>query len=224
MKHISEQPPTLDGAQVQSSEIKHLTAEQLENFLRVVYEQGSARDHALFVTIYHFALRASEAAELKLSQINWTTKQIFVTAKKDGISTNLRIIGVKGKPHLDQEKALKRYIAERKQNNEPSDFLFASQKGGDLNPLSINRLYHKYFELTNLDRRSKGLAEIPQDVSHVHALRHTFCTLAAESGMSIYHIAQIARHRSLNSTMKYAHGSPALASQTWEMKVYEVHQ
>jgi integrase/recombinase XerD len=224
MNNTSNQPPTLDGAQLQSTEIKHLTAEQLENFLKVVMEHGSARDHALFCTIYHLALRASEAAELKVSQVNWKTKQVFVIAKKDGINTNLRIIGVKGKPHLDMEKALKRYMVERKADNEPSDFLFASQKGGDLNPLSINRLYKKYFELTNKERAEKGVALIPEDVSHVHSLRHTFCTLAAESGMSIYHIAQIARHRSLNSTMKYAHGSPALASETWERKVYEVHQ
>jgi integrase/recombinase XerD len=216
--------PTLDGAQMQSAAIQHLTAEQLENFLRIVFEQGTARDHAMFTTIYHLALRASEAAELKLSQVDWRTKQVFVIAKKDGINSSLRIIAVKGKPHLDMEKALKRYMVERKLNNEPSDFLFASQKGGDLNPLSINRIYKKYFDLTNADRLSKDLAAIPEEVGHVHALRHTFCTLAAEAGMSIYHIAQIARHRSLNSTMKYAHGSPALASQTWERKVYEVHQ
>lgn len=215
--------PTLDGAQCQSSENLHLTAEQLENFLRITFAQGSARDHALFCTIYHLALRASEASEMKVSDINWQTKQIFVVAKKDGINTSLRIISVKGKPHLDMEKALRRYLAERKANNEPSDFLFVSQKGGDLDPLSVNRLYKKYFELTNQDRAAKGLALIPETVAHVHSLRHTFCTLAAESGMSIYHIAQIARHRSLNSTMKYAHGSPALASQTWERKVYEVH-
>src|SRR5258708_3793764 len=113
----NQEHPTLDGAQIQSSAIQHLTAEQLENFLRVVFEQGTARDHAMFCTIYHLALRASEAADLKLSQVNWTTKQIFVVAKKDGINSSLRIIGVKGKPHLNMEAALKRYMAERKANN-----------------------------------------------------------------------------------------------------------
>ena len=216
--------PTLDGFQQQSTGIQHLTAEQLEHFLTVVMEKGSARDHALFTTIYHWAMRASEAADLKVGDINWQTRQGHVVGKKGGMTGDLLIVPVKGKPCLDQEKALRRYMVDRKQTNELSTFLLASQKGGDLNPLSINRLYKKYFVLTNEERTAKDMPLIPEAVSHVHSLRHTFCTLAANAGMSIYRIAQIARHRSLNSTMKYAHGSTTLASQEWLGKVYEVHQ
>lgn len=216
--------PTLDGAQRQSTEIKHLTAEQLENFFRIVFEQGTSRDAALFVTIYHWALRASEAADLKVTDINWQTRQGHIIGKKAGLTADLFIVAVKGKPYMDQEKLLKRYLADRKLNNENSTFLFESQKGGGLDPITINRLFQKYFALTNADRAAKNLPLIPEDVNHVHSLRHTFCTLAANTGMSIYAIAQIARHRSLNSTMKYAHGSTLLASQAWTSKVYEAHQ
>lgn len=216
--------PTLNSAQRQSSQIQHLTAEQLENFMRVVYEQGTARDHALFTTIYHWACRASEAADLKVTDINWQTNQGHVVGKKAGLTADLFIVEVKGMPHMDQRKALKRYFAERKETNEITSFLFASQKGGGLDPITVNRLFQKYFALTNTERATKGLPLIPEDVNHVHALRHTFCTLAANTGMSIYAVAQIARHRSLNSTMKYAHGSTLLASQAWQSKVYEAHQ
>lgn len=220
----TQEEPTLDGAQRQSTEIHHLTAEQLENFLRVVFEHGSARDHALFTSVYHWAMRASEAAELKTADLNWQTRQGHIIGKKDGLTADLFMISVKGKPYLDQEKALRRYRDERKQTNELSSFFFASQKGGDLNPLSINRLFKKYFEIMNQERAAKGLPLVPEEVGHVHALRHTWCTLAANTGMSIYAVAQVARHRSLNSTMKYAHGSTLLASQTWASKVYEAHQ
>jgi integrase len=220
----TDNSPTLDGAQRQSTTIKHLTAEQLENFLRVVFEQGTPRDHALFCTIYHWALRASEAADLKVTDINWQTRQGHVIGKKAGLTADLFIVEVKGKPFMDQVKALKRYVADRKTTNEITTYLFASQKGGALDPITVNRLFQKYFELTNAERATKGLPLIPEDVNHVHALRHTFCTLAANTGMSIYAVAQIARHRSLNSTMKYAHGSTLLASQAWQGKVYEAHQ
>ena len=224
MKTTRTNEPTLDGAQRQSTEIKHLTAEQLENFLRVVFEQGTARDHALFCSIYHWALRASEAADLKVSDINWQTRQGHIVGKKSGLTADLFIVAVKGKPYLDQEKALRRYFVDRKKTNEISTYLFASRKGGGLDPVSINHLFQKYFDLTNQDRAAHDLPLIPEDVNHVHALRHTFCTLAANTGMSIYAVAQIARHRSLNSTMKYAHGSTLLASQAWAGKVYEAHQ
>ena len=220
----TNEQPTLDGAQRQSTEIKHLSAEQLENFLRVVFEQGTARDSALFVSIYHWALRASEAADMKVADINWQTRQGHVVGKKDGLTADLFIVAVKGKPFMDQEKALRRYFAERKEAGSTTTFLFESQKGGGLDPITVNRIYQKYFDLTNKERAAKGLPLIPEDVNHVHALRHTFCTLAANTGMSIYAIAQIARHRSLNSTMKYAHGSTLLASQAWASKVYEAHQ
>ncbi len=216
--------PTLDGAQRQSTQIQHLTAEQLENFLRVVFEQGTARDSALFCTVYHWALRASEASDLRVADINWQTNQGHVVGKKSGLVADLFIVEVRGKPFMDQRKALKRYFAERKAANEVNPYLFSSQKGGALDPLTINRLFQKYFDLTNKDRASKNLPLIPEAVNHVHALRHTFCTLAADTGMSIYAVAQIARHRSLNSTMKYAHGSTLLASQAWASKVYEAHQ
>ena len=129
MKITKTNEPTLDGAQRQSTEIKHLNAEQLENFLRVVFEQGTARDHALFCSIYHWALRASEAADLKVSDINWQTRQGHIVGKKSGLTADLFIVTVKGKPYLDQEKALRRYFADRKKTNEISTFLFASPQG-----------------------------------------------------------------------------------------------
>jgi integrase len=204
--------------------IQHLTAEQLEHLMRVIYQKGSARDAALFLSIYHWAMRASEAAELKVDAINWETMQTTIVGKKDGRTADLFIVDVKGKPHLSQEKALRRYFAERKRNGVTTSFVFESQKGGDLSPDSINRLFKKYVGLTNVERTAQGLPLIAKEVSHVHSLRHTFCTLSFESGMSINHIAKIARHRSLATTSKYEHASSLVASQLWQSKVYEVHQ
>ena len=156
-------------------------AEELENFLRVVFEQGTSRDHALFCSIYHWALRASEAADLKVSDINWQTRQGHIVGKKSGLTADLFIVAVKGKPYLDQEKALRRYFVDRKRANEISTYLFASRKGGGLDPVSINHLFQKYFDLTNRRSRCPRSTADPGDVNHVHALRHTFCTLAARS-------------------------------------------
>jgi site-specific recombinase XerD len=206
-----------------SDTIQHLTVEQLEHVMRVIHEKGSARDAALFLSIYHWAMRASEASELRVDQINWETMQATIIGKKDGRTANLFIVDVKGKPYMSQEKALRRYFAERKRNNVLTTFVFESQKGGDLSPDSVNRLFKKYVRLTNLERAKVGLPLIPKEVSHVHVLRHTFCTLSFESGMSLNHIAKIARHRSLATTAKYEHASSLVAGQLWQSKVYEIH-
>jgi site-specific recombinase XerD len=203
--------------------IQHFTAEQLEHVMRVIYEQGSARDAALFLSIYHWAMRASEASELRVDAINWETMQATIVGKKDGRTANLFIVDVKGQPHMSQEKALRRYFQERKKNNVMTTFVFESQKGGDLSPDSVNRLFKKYVALTNVERAATGLPLIAKEVTHVHALRHTFCTLSFESGMSLNHIAKIARHRSLATTAKYEHASSLVASQLWQKKVYEIH-
>jgi site-specific recombinase XerD len=204
--------------------IKHLTAEQLESLMKTIYDVGSARDLALFLSIYHWAMRASEAAELRVDAINWDAMQAKVVGKKDGRTADLFIVDVKGQPHMSQEKALRRYFAERKKNNVLTTFVFESQKGGDLSPDSVNRLFKKYVALTNERRASAGLPLIPKEVAHVHCLRHSFCTLSFEAGMSLNHIAKIARHRSLATTAKYEHASSLVASQLWQKKVYEVHR
>jgi len=51
------------------TEIKHLTVEELEDFLKTVYDAGNTRDFALFTTIYHWALRAAEATDLRLDDL-----------------------------------------------------------------------------------------------------------------------------------------------------------
>jgi integrase len=206
-----------------SDTIQHLTAEQLEHVMRLIHEKGSARDWALFLSIYHWAMRASEASELRVDQINWETMQATIVGKKDGRTANLFIVDVKGKPYMSQEKALRRYFVERKRNNALTTFVFESQKGGDLSPDSVNRLFKKYVRLTNLERAKMNFPLIAKEVAHVHALRHTFCTLSFESGMSLNHIAKIARHRSLATTAKYEHASSLVASQLWQSKVYEIH-
>ena len=200
--------PTINDLQAQANEIKHLTAEQLEEVLTLAMNT-SARDHAMLVMIYSHALRAAEASDLRLDAINWDSMEITVERKKGSLRTVQNLFKAKGHPALDEVKALKRYLTERKA--EITDYVFASQKGGSLGPDAINRIFQGYVDKVNAARRAREVETIPESANHIHALKHTRCTLLIDSGMDFYRVGLIAGHAALSSTLKYTHGSQALA-------------
>jgi type 1 fimbriae regulatory protein FimB len=133
--------PTINELHAAANGIKHLTADQLEEVMQAA--SVSARDHAMLLVIFHHGLRASEAAELKLSDINWSSMEITIARKKESLKTTQQLVSLRGKPMLDEVKAVRRWLTERKLTNEPTSCLFASQKGGALHPDVVNRLFKK---------------------------------------------------------------------------------
>src|SRR5258708_1819955 len=162
--------PTINDLQSSANEIKHLSADQLEELMEVA-AQTSARDHAMLLVIFHHALRASEAADLKLSDINWQSMEITIARKKGSLKTVQQLVSQRGKPALDEIKALRRWLSERSRTNEPTSFVFASQKGGALHPDVVNRLFKKYVAQVNADRLARGVQPIAESACHVHALK-----------------------------------------------------
>jgi site-specific recombinase XerD len=138
------------------------------------------------------------------------------------LRTTQPLFGHRGKPALAEGKALKKWLAERKRTNEPTTFVFASQKGGALHPDVVNRIFKKYVAKVNADRLRRGVQPISADAAHVHALKHTRLTLLCDSGMSIYRVSQIGGHASLSSTFRYVHGSQVLACKEAQARDYEI--
>jgi type 1 fimbriae regulatory protein FimB len=215
------QNPTINALHAAANEIKHLTAEQLEEVMTAAMRE-SARDHAMLLVIFHHALRASEAADLKLPDLNWSSMEITIARKKGSLKTIQQLVSQRGKPALDEVKALRRWLAERSRTNEPTSFVFASQKGGSLHPDVINRLFKKYVAQVNADRLARGVQPIAESASHVHALKHTLCTLAIDAGIDFYKVGLRAGHAALSSTLKYVHGSQVLAGKAWQEKTFEI--
>jgi integrase len=215
------QNPTINDLHSAANEIKHLTADQLEEVM-VASMRESARDHSLLLTIFHHALRASEAADLKLSDLNWSSMEITIQRKKGSLKTVQQLVSQRGKPALDEVKALRRWLSERSRTNEPTSYVFASQKGGALHPDVVNRLFKKYVAQFNSDRLARGVQPIAESACHVHALKHTLCTLAIDAGIDFYKVGLRAGHAALSSTLKYVHGSQVLAGKAWQEKTFEI--
>jgi integrase len=176
----------------------------------------------MLLAIFHHGLRASEGGDLKLSDINWSSMGITIARKKGLLKTTQQLVSQRGKPALDEVKALRRWLTERKRSNEPTSYMFASQKGGALHPDVVNRIFKRYVAVVNAARLDRGAQPIAEGAAHVHALKHTLCTLAIDSGMDFYEVGLRAGHAALSSTLKYVHGSQVLAGKAWQEKSFEI--
>ena len=61
------------------TEIKYLSQEELNRFFKVI---SSVRDRALFLCIYKYGLRASEAAMLEVNDIDFERRKIIIAERR----------------------------------------------------------------------------------------------------------------------------------------------
>lgn len=157
-----------------------------EEVKRIFDVTRNIKHRTILMTIYAAGLRVSEAANLKLVDIDSKRMQIKVEqgkGKKDRYTllskSNLEILRIY-------------WNAER-----PKHWLFS----GVINESPISeRTIQKVFE------KAVKRAGIKKKVS-VHTLRHSFATHLLESGTDIYHIQQLLGHASVKTTSVYIHVS-----------------
>lgn len=139
----------------------------------------------IFTTIYGAGLRISEAANLRVRDIDSGSMQIIVRASK----------GKKDRYTILSERNLK-ILREYYKAYRPKDLLFPSPMFPD-QPVSIKNI-GRIFNI------SKQAAKITKPAT-VHSLRHSFATHLLDSGVDIYHIQRLLGHTSITTTTVYLH-------------------
>lgn len=158
--------------------IKYLTQTELQRFFSLL---RTPREHALFGTIYHYGLRVSEAVNLKLSDVDFERRFIYIHRVKRGISGF--------KPLLkNTADLLEIYLNVRESTG---DALFTGRQG-NLGRHRIQQLFKTY-------ARHAGLGGYT-----VHSLRHSIATHLLEAGFSIEVVKDHLGHRNIQSTLLYA--------------------
>jgi site-specific recombinase XerD len=175
-----------------------LTTDELLAVLKAAKEH-STRDWALLVTIYRHGLRAREAADLRLADIQ--DGQLTVARVKGSLKTTQPIVKHPGQPLLDEAKALKEWLKERPQDG--SDALFTSRKGGHLTREQVYRIFRQHGEA----------ARLPESKRFVHVLKHSLAShlIAGNANLAMVQVAL--GHASLSSTQAYVHVSDAQAAE-----------
>lgn len=153
-----------------------------------------ARDAALLELLYGSGLRVSEAAGLRLADVDLRER----TARVHGKGMKERVVPLGGQCVA----ALEAYLSERaalahpKTRAQHPDAVFLSARGRPIGVRAIQKLVHRY------GAEGAGRADL-----HPHALRHTCATHLLEGGADLRSIQEILGHSSLTTTQRYTHVS-----------------
>lgn len=145
----------------------------------------------ILMVIYSAGLRISELINLKVNDILYDRKLIFVQKTK-GRKDRYTTLAV------STEKLIKQYINEYN----PKDNLFEGQYGGKYSDTSIRRVLEKAKAKVGINKKGSP-----------HTLRHSFATHLLENGTDLRYIQELLGHSSSKTTEIYTHVSNLNLSQ-----------
>lgn len=143
------------------------------------------RDHAILLLMARLGLRAGEVATLEFSDMDWIDGKILVRGK--GSQYDWLPL-----PE-DVGKAIVRYLKRgRPLSDSRKLFLTCHAPYGDPSTSAVQAVVSRACDRAHLPRRS------------AHQLRHTAATQMLRGGASLQGVADVLRHRSLDTTAIYA--------------------
>lgn len=168
-----------------------LTKAEFKRVLAVIdASQHSKRNRIIFYLSFYAGLRACEIASLRMCDVvddNNTVKSQFVleAAMTKG-NERQRVMVSKV-----LQKELQRFTDAYTASNTPKLPLIRSQKGGAFSPLTITQLFARFYAKAGITGASS------------HSGRRQFITTLAEKQINVRVIQALARHKHLNTTMRY---------------------
>ncbi len=174
-------------------EMKTLTAEQLQSFLREAKESGV---YELYYIELATGLRRGELLGLKWEDVDFTTATIHVRRQVARINGEIVEAPLKTKNSYRTisigEDAVG--ILKQQRAKSHSEYVFSSPMGGPISPDSVLHMLHRVL-------KRAGLSKV-----RFHDLRHTFATLALQNGVDIKTVSGMLGHYSAGFTLDtYAH-------------------
>ncbi|WP_163537231.1 site-specific tyrosine recombinase/integron integrase [Gracilibacillus sp. YIM 98692] len=169
---------TVNTPQIDDSLPYYLSKRQVTLLQELTRE--NVRDRAIIEALYATGVRISELLNIKLEDVKWETRQIWI---REGKGNKERFVLFT----YECAVRLKAYLEEREVD---SEFLFCRQRGGPLHRDFIEKQFRDFSELL-------GFKVTP------HTLRHTFAAHLAEKNMPQSYIQELLGHVNINSTRIY---------------------
>lgn len=182
----------MDQRKVQLPEIKRGKSLPIvlsqEEVRRLLIAPKYLKHRLMLATLYGCGLRSYELCALKLSDVDFERKTVFVKKQKGRLDRYVPL-----SDHL--ARGLKAYIESEK----PHIHLFNSQITDDGKPLPITV---RAIQWVVKENRSKIGSSKPITA---HTLRHTFATHLLESGMNLIALKELMGHARIETTLVYLH-------------------
>jgi|TARA_B100002003_G_C13926621_1_gene450315 integrase/recombinase XerD len=168
-----------------------LTEAEFKRVLAVVNAGKHAeRNRAVLYLSFYAGLRACEIASLRLHDViddERRVKSQFVLEKHMTKGNERQRVIV----NSSLRKELQRYVDSVCLNYSVNDAFIKSQKGGSFTPLTIVQLFARIYKQAGIVGASS------------HSGRRQFITALADNQINVRVIQALARHRHLNTTMRY---------------------
>jgi len=168
-----------------------LSPEELLSLLAAA-RQHSNRAWSMICTSYWHALRATEVCELRFSHIDKENDALTIARLKDSLETKQAFRKQRGVPLLDEQKALRSWLAERPADDK-SEYIYTSHKGGALDRTAFWRMFQEVAEIAGL----------PKDKRNPRVLKHSLASHMVAAGENLANVQQALGHRSYKSTLCY---------------------
>jgi integrase/recombinase XerD len=150
----------------------------------------SERNRIIFYLSFYAGLRACEIASLRISDVidgnNTVKAEVVLEASMTKGSERQRVM-----LSTTLQKHLQRYIDAYSASTALDKPLLRSQKGGAFTALTITQLFAKFYDKAGIAGASS------------HSGRRQFITTLAEKQVNVRVIQALARHKHLNTTMRY---------------------
>src|SRR5690606_25907537 len=128
----------------------------------------------------------NEICSLEIHEIDFARKRITLPASKNK-NRRSRIL-----PLSTETARLLRQLVKETTQYFDTNYVFTTNYGEPVNEKTIQKALSQYGEKARITKRVTP-----------HVLRHTFATMAAHSGMSIFHLQKILGHADITTTRKY---------------------
>ena len=154
--------------------------EEVEKLLKSI---SNIKHKCMLILTYSAGLRKSEVLDLKMSDINFDRKTIFIKDSKGGKDRYTFLADL-------ANKHIQLYLTQY----QPSYYLFEGQFGGRYGESSIQKIFND----------AKVGAQISSNVT-LHGLRHSFATHLVEKGVPLHVVQDLLGHSSIKTTEIYLH-------------------
>lgn len=161
-----------------------------------------SRDLAILRTMLDAGLRVEEVSQLHIRDVDFRGESVNVVNGKGGKYRSVPIA-------KELRKVLKAWLAYRTKSDkgahQSSEYLFVSERSGQMTTRAIAYVVDGYLEKCGLLERSQDGAKT--DGFSCHSLRHTFCKRLVNAGWPIQNVARVAGHDSILTTQRYVEPS-----------------